>query len=409
MTKKHLWLIGSLVTTLFLTDTATAFNLDIEDQDYTDFNYKKVNQNSSDLDGHQEKLLFQWAINQNIINGYPDGNYMPDKPISEGEFLKVFLRAFGYHVSNQGVFNESNHHWTDSSYRMAKVLNIPTLGSTDFNSRLIPITRRKAAEIITSSQGVNLEGDDAIKYVIVHGLTGVTARTIEEFEADQIITRSEAVKWVRQLMLKGMMEIKQRPVAITNLALPELSNSSEWPEVIYEDFNAVKLTLEDFNLYDMTNNNVISLGTSRDQIEDMYGESNEMNIFNYNNYPYFSAEFDSENSLMGWEINTIDNKHANYKTYKGIVLNKSTLFEVLELYGTAGYAADGIANYYYEKANETEYKPIFNTISRESIKNPDNTYMLSFIFNKKTLIVEYINVSTFQTVLNFNQELDQRN
>lgn len=406
MTKKHLWLIGYLVTSLFLTDTAAASNLDIEDQDYTDFNFEKVNSNSSDLDGYQEKLLFQWAIKQNIIDGYPDGNYMPDKPISEGEFLKVFLRTFGYHVSNQGVFNESNHHWTDSSYRMAKGLNIPADGSTDFNSRLIPITRRKAAEIITSSQGINLEGDDAIKYVIVKGLTGVTARTIEEFEADQIITRSEAVKWVRQLVLKGMMEIKKRPVAITKLTLPELSNSSEWQEDIFEDFNGVTLTSEDFNLYDMTTNNVISLGASRDHIEDMYGESNDMNVFNYNKYPYFSAKFDSEDALMCWLIDTADNQLANFKTYKGIVLNKSTLFDVLERYGTAGYTANGIANYFYVKANETEYKPMV-TISRDSIKNPNNTYVLSFIFNKKTLVVEYINVSAYQTVLNYYQGLDQ--
>lgn len=394
MTKKHLWLIGFLVTTLFLTDTAVASNLDIEDQDYTDFNFENVNSNSSDLDGYQEKLLFQWAIKQNIIDGYPDGNYLPDKPISEGEFLKVFLRTFGYHVSNQGVFNESNHHWTDSSYRMAKVLNIPTHGSTDFNSRFIPITRRKAAEIIASSQGVNLEGDDAIKYVMVKGLTGVTARTIEEFEADQIITRSEAVKWVRQLVLKGMMEIKQRPVAMTKLSLTELSNSSEWKEKIFEDFNGVTLTSEDFNLYDMTTNNVISLGANKDHIEDLYGESNDINVFNYNKYPYFSAEFDSEDSLMGWVIDTTDHQLANFKTYKGIVLNKSTLFEVLERYGTAGYTADGIANYFYVKANGSEYKPIV-TISTDSIKNPNNTYVLSFIFNKKTLVVEYINVSAY--------------
>lgn len=332
---------------------------------------------------------------------------MPDKPISEGEFLKVFLRTFGYDVSNQGGFNESNHHWTDSSYRMAKVLNIPTLGSTDFNCRLIPITRKKAAEIITSSQGINLEGDDAIKYVMVKGLTGVTATTIEEFEADQIITRSEAVKWVRQLVLKGMMEIKQRPVAITKLALPELSNSSEWQEDIFEDFNGVTLTSEDFNLYDMTTNNVVSLGASREHIEDMYGESNDMNVFNYNKYPYFSAKFDSEDSLMGWVIDTTDNQLANFKTFKGIVLNKSTLFEVLERYGTAGYTADGIANYFYVKANETEYKPIVNTISTDSIKNPNNAYILSFIFNKKTLIVEYINVSAYQTVFDYYQGLDQ--
>lgn len=191
-----------------------------------------------------------------------------------------------------------------------------------------------------------------------------------------------------------MMEIKQRPVAITKLSLTELSNSSEWKENIFEDFNGVTLTSEDFNLYDMTTNNVISLGANKDHIEDLYGKSNDINVFNYNKYPYFSAKFDSEDSLMGWVIDTTDHQLANFKTNKGIVLNKSTLFEVLERYGTAGYTADGIAKYFYVKANGTEYKPIV-TISTDSIKNPNNTYVLSFIFNKKTLVVEYINVSAY--------------
>ncbi|BBH22719.1 hypothetical protein Back11_40640 [Paenibacillus baekrokdamisoli] len=200
---------------------------------------------TSDLKGHWAEQLFQWAIMQRIIDGYPDGTFKPNKSVGEAEFLKALYRAFGAALPNSATYS-----WTDGPYRLAKYWNHPTLGSSKPELRLAPITRGRAAEIITAAQGVHYEGRDAIVYLVGNGLTNGKMATLEGFRANDELTRGEAIQWIRQLTLKGMMEIKERPVALSDRSLLPVS-----PSVTAErlpEFSTEPVTKDDFNLIGIT-------------------------------------------------------------------------------------------------------------------------------------------------------------
>ncbi|HBF38149.1 MAG TPA: hypothetical protein DDW50_12615 [Firmicutes bacterium] len=59
-----------------------------------------------------------WAIkpiqslaDKGIINGYPDGSFKPDQPITRAEFAKLIARTFHYQPSDQGYFSDTTGNW----------------------------------------------------------------------------------------------------------------------------------------------------------------------------------------------------------------------------------------------------------------------------------------------------------
>lgn len=73
-----------------------------------------------------------------------------------------------------------------------------------------PITKLRAAEIISASQGVHFEGEDAVTYLIVRGLVNSNLSNSNQFDAESTFSRAEALQWIRQLALHGKLIIHER-------------------------------------------------------------------------------------------------------------------------------------------------------------------------------------------------------
>lgn len=50
----------------------------------------------SDIDGHWEEETLQTAIEDHILEGYPDGTYRPDETITRAEFMALVNRTFSF-------------------------------------------------------------------------------------------------------------------------------------------------------------------------------------------------------------------------------------------------------------------------------------------------------------------------
>lgn len=50
----------------------------------------------SDIDGHWSKEKFQWAIDHNIVSGYPDGTYKPDALTTRAESVTMLYNENEY-------------------------------------------------------------------------------------------------------------------------------------------------------------------------------------------------------------------------------------------------------------------------------------------------------------------------
>jgi len=153
----------------------------------------------------------QWAIANNVVKGYPDGTFRPEKQVSESEFLMMFISAYQKVTPTKG-----QKHWADPVYVIAKNLNWPVNGvSNDAVGRATreqAITRGEVANIIAGANGVNLVDAAAIQYLLTNNLAaGKTGNTVAGYKGNDYLTRAEAVAFIQRVKTRGLETLKERP------------------------------------------------------------------------------------------------------------------------------------------------------------------------------------------------------
>lgn len=339
---------------------------------------------SADMKGHWAERLFYWATRHNIIEGYPDGTIRPDQPMTEAEFLKTFYRPF---LAALTVGKD----WTESLYRHASSWKHPVSGGNNTELRHAPISRRKAAEIIAAAQGVRYSGDDAIVYLLGNRLAaGKKDATLEGFAGDDLLTRAEAVQWIRTLKLRGMFKIKEAPEELSD---PErLPVLPEQAEEELPDFAYTPVTIDDFHFTDMDGNNTFELGATKESIDNRYGAPDEyVDFLQVDVYGSLYVHYDANGKMEAWKVDNFTHQPKPIRTHKGIVVGESSLSDLLRQYGTAGMENNNILSYVYEEV-DGQFTPRFTA---KEIIDKNNAIILSFIINEDTLKVDYIFCSRY--------------
>ncbi|WP_391557208.1 S-layer homology domain-containing protein [Robertmurraya sp.] len=170
----------------------------------------------SDVNSHWAKDTVQWAIEQKITNGYPDGTFRPNKNVTEAEFLALYINAF---LNSKGDLDKQNEHvhvkehpWFEHVYQVSKNYSLPIKSTPNK-----PIIRMRVAEVVVGGLGVNFEEERAIKYLLVNGLSsGKSAPTVEGFKGAEAITRAEALQFIKNIKEKGIDELKSRPTELSD-------------------------------------------------------------------------------------------------------------------------------------------------------------------------------------------------
>lgn len=154
----------------------------------------------------------KWGITQSLVKGYGDGSFKPNQSVSESEMLAMLLRAF---EADQPAV--SGKHWAEPYYQRAKELRYPVSGNTSLRSK--PILRKQVAELIAAAEGLNLSGDDAIRYLLTFELAkGKNPNTsgVKSFDGNSKLTRAEAIQFIMNLRANGIGTLLERPVEPTN-------------------------------------------------------------------------------------------------------------------------------------------------------------------------------------------------
>lgn len=162
-----------------------------------------------------DSVLFSQA--KGIVSGYPDGTFKPNKEVSESEFLAMMMRAFSGNVDTKA---NSGGEWSDIYYEKATQLRYPVTGK-----RNEPINRTKVAELVSSSQGVNYNGNNAIIFMLGNKLAnGKTSASVEGYKGSDLLTRAEAVQFLRNVIdMVDVVGLMERPSQASNPAdLPKL-------------------------------------------------------------------------------------------------------------------------------------------------------------------------------------------
>ncbi|MEK3757833.1 S-layer homology domain-containing protein [Paenibacillus sp. FSL P4-0338] len=184
---------------------------------------------------HWAYSTIKWAADKNIVTGYPDGTFRPNKQVSEAEFLMMFIKAYQSVTPTDG-----QKHWADPVYSVAQNKNWPVRGISTKGGRDVAITRGEVAEIVAAANGVNFMGTDAVKYLLSTGLSsGKTDTTVVGYKATDLLTRAEAVAFIKKAKDAGLSELKDRPTLPSGTELIPAT-----PDKLPESISIIKEKLE---------------------------------------------------------------------------------------------------------------------------------------------------------------------
>jgi hypothetical protein len=180
-----------------------------------------------DTKNHWAYQTIEWAVKNGIVVGYPDGTFRPDNTVTEAEFLKMLVMMY----KPDGVVKESNAaQWANSYYAFAFKMNYPVKGTKNIVARNAYINRGEVADLVVGTQGVNFVGKDAVQYLIGKGLASgkEASKTIAGFDMNGLLTRAEAVQFLKNIRDFGGKTILPRPTTPTDKGslplLPEEAN-----------------------------------------------------------------------------------------------------------------------------------------------------------------------------------------
>lgn len=136
----------------------------------------------------------QWAVDNRIADGYPDGTFQPDREVNEREFLTMLIRA--YAPADMTAGDPSSADWAAPYLAYADKLGwnpgVQAAGAV--------FTRQMAANYLANAAGKRYTPSDSVRYVLDHGLAdGKSGGTPNGFQPNDPLTRAEAVTFIQRL------------------------------------------------------------------------------------------------------------------------------------------------------------------------------------------------------------------
>lgn len=172
-------------------------------------NFKKVDKLSrfTDVSGsHWAVNAIEKAYEIGLVEGYPGGSFRPNGEVTVAEFMTMLARFYHNEPNGESFY--------DGVTKLMTAFNLP------FSEKIkTPITRGEVAELITSTFGLHLSSEDAVKYLLVEGLAkgkALNEISIETYASHDTLTRAEAVQFMLNLEKNKGEEMKARPTERTD-------------------------------------------------------------------------------------------------------------------------------------------------------------------------------------------------
>ena len=109
----------------------------------------------SDISKHWAESTIKSFVNSKYINGYNDGTFRPDNLITRAEFVKILNKYFGLTNKSGKVFSDTSSHWAKEEIDIA-VTNGIVNGFPDGTFKPeAPITREQASVMISNYKQIS--------------------------------------------------------------------------------------------------------------------------------------------------------------------------------------------------------------------------------------------------------------
>ncbi|MCM3271031.1 S-layer homology domain-containing protein [Paenibacillus elgii] len=148
-----------------------------------------------------------WAKENGIVDGYLDGTFKPEQSVGQTEFLAMLIRAYkpkGF--SEQSSDSDWRTPYIQYGFKMGwggSYIVPPASKLSSSTKSEISEPRMYVAKLITNANGRNYSFDDSIRFLLDSGLSkGKTDNTVAGFKGNELLTRAEAVTFIRNVKSK---------------------------------------------------------------------------------------------------------------------------------------------------------------------------------------------------------------
>lgn len=163
-----------------------------------------VAQQCNDIEGHWAEKAISEIMQRDILSGYPDGTFQPDRSITRAEFTYLLVNALKLTGSTDKVFDDTQNHWAREAISIAYHLGIVNgYNETEFGP-YDPLTREQAAVMLVNALDLSKTGhpdfidldtispwarDSVVRAVAVDLLSGYPDNT---FRPQNLTSRAES-------------------------------------------------------------------------------------------------------------------------------------------------------------------------------------------------------------------------
>lgn len=276
----------------------------------------------SDTSHHWGAESINWAVQNGVVDGYSDGTFLPDKTVTEPEFLAMLLRAYPEVKLPTAV---SGSAWYKPYYDVAAAQNWPVLPANNRD----PFNRGHVALIIAATQKGSISLSDAITYLLNQGLSkGKTSATIEGYSAADKLSRAESVQFIlnlkqQQFQLKPSKEPTQTTPIVPVPTAPVIPTTPTVP-ISTESSSSSAFTLKGVKIGDTLEATLAKLGQPARQDASQYGFTWYVYNQDYSSY--------AQIGISGSKVVALYTPSTNWQNNKGIT-DGSAQSEVIKQYG----------------------------------------------------------------------------
>jgi hypothetical protein len=215
---------------------------------YSSFNFTRVSSAAekshfTDISsGYWGAAAIQWAYDNQVVTGYPDGSFKPEQKVSQSEFLAMLIRTY----QPADLINDPTEEWDSSYNRYALMNGWLKNGWMAGDPPIDPSveSRGKVAKLLTNASGRNYNINDSIQYLLDSGLSqGQTEKSIKGYNKDANLNRAEAVTFIKNV--KSKLEMLYRsPLKeeVYNKISLKLTPAENWKLVIAQDEEAPEIS-----------------------------------------------------------------------------------------------------------------------------------------------------------------------
>ncbi|WP_053372653.1 Ig-like domain-containing protein [Paenibacillus sp. FJAT-27812] len=167
-----------------------------------------------DLSSHWAKGAIDKLSAQNIISGYPDQTFKPEKEMTRAEFVVLLVKALHLKGTDGPEFSDLNGHWAEEAVKTAATLGIIQGVSDSTFAPKQKITREQMAVILVRALKLKVDNGEKTKFVdqkdisdwAVGSLHALVSQGIIKgyedgsFRPDKAMNRGEAASVIVKLM-----------------------------------------------------------------------------------------------------------------------------------------------------------------------------------------------------------------